>query len=227
MRRHPLTVASVVIAGVLAVLQYTVPVTVPALQRDPAALRHGEWWRLVSPLLVQTLGWYQVFANLVTLAAVGLVAERVLGRWRWVLLFLAGTVGGQVAAYAWHEGGGGDSIAICGLAAGLVVARPPRAGTALVVAYVAALTGWGLWGVVAAGLACLAGAVAGYAAPRLARAGAAGGALVLLADRDLHGAALTAGLVAAVAMACAARWRWANPASGKGTQYAGLADPRR
>jgi hypothetical protein len=47
----------------------------------------------VSPLLVQTLGWYQVLANLVTLAATGVAAERVLGRWRWVLGFLAGTAG--------------------------------------------------------------------------------------------------------------------------------------
>jgi membrane associated rhomboid family serine protease len=198
--RQRLTVASLVVAGVMAVLQYAVPATIPALQRDPTALRHGEWWRLVSPLLVQTLGWYQVLANLVTLAAIGLVAERVLGRWRWVLMFLAGTVGGQVAAYAWHEGGGGDSIAICGLAAGLVVARPSREATALVVAYIAALTGRGLWGVAAAGLACVAGAVAGYAVPRLSLAGAAVCALVLLAARDLHGAALTAGLLAAVAI---------------------------
>ena len=109
-----------------------------------------------------------------------------------------------MAAYAWHEGGGGDSIAICGLAAGLVVARPSWEATALVVAYIAALTGWGLWGVAAAGLACVAGAVAGYAAPRPSLAGAAVCAVVLLADRDLHGAALTAGLLAAVAIEFAA-----------------------
>jgi Rhomboid family len=86
---------------------------------------------LITPLLVQTLGWYEVVANLVTLALVGLVAEVLLGRWRWVVLFVAGTVGGQVAANAWSEPGGGDSIAICGLAAGVVIAllpgpAPPR-----------------------------------------------------------------------------------------------------
>jgi membrane associated rhomboid family serine protease len=196
-RRYRLTAAAVAVACVAAVAQYAVPAAIPALQRDPGALRHGEWWRLVSPLLVQTLGWYQVLANLVTLAVIGAAAEPVLGRWRWVLAFLAGTAGGQVAAYLWHEGGGGDSIAICGLAAAVALATPSRAVSALVVAYVGALTGWGLWGVAAAGLACVAGAVLGYAVPRLSLVGTVGCALVLLAARDLHGAALTAGLVAA------------------------------
>src|SRR3989442_9520440 len=62
------------VAVLAAILQYTVPGFGPALQRDPTALAHGEWWRLVSPLFVQTLGWYQVLANLVTLALFGVLA---------------------------------------------------------------------------------------------------------------------------------------------------------
>lgn len=203
-----LTGCAVGIAVVAAILQYTVSGIGPALQRDPDALAHGQWWRLVTPLLVQTLGWYQVLANLVTLAFVGAVAERLLGRWRWLLLFLAGTAAGQLAAYAWHEPGGGASIAICGLAGGValaLLASPgpvPRIPAYAVVLYIVALAGWGLYGVVAAGLACLAAIALWYALrrvphiDRLALAGTVACALVLALRRDLHGISLTAGMAA-------------------------------
>lgn len=109
------------VAAVAAVVQYATPSVVPVLEREPGALEAGQWWRLVTPLFVQTLGWYQVVTNLITLAVVGVVAERLFGRWQWVALFAAGTICGQIAAYAWREPGGGDSIAICGLAGGVVV----------------------------------------------------------------------------------------------------------
>ena len=130
MRPKPiLTLTAVGVATIAAVIQYTVPSAVPVLQRAPGTPEATQWWRLVTPLLVQTLGWYQVVTNLVTLALVGIVAERELGRWRWLLLFIAGTIGGQLAAYLQHEPGGGDSIAICGLAGGTVIhllARRPH-----------------------------------------------------------------------------------------------------
>ncbi|GAA4736615.1 rhomboid family intramembrane serine protease [Phytohabitans rumicis] len=110
------TVVASSAAILAAVVQYAAPAVVPLLQRDPEGLADGQVWRLLTPLLVQTLGWYQVVANLVTLATVGVAAERLLGRWRWGVLFAAGTASGQVAAYASGEPGGGDSIAICGLA---------------------------------------------------------------------------------------------------------------
>jgi hypothetical protein len=66
-----LTAVATTVALGAAVVQYAVPDAVPALRRDPVALAHGQWWRAVTPLLVQTLGWYQVLTNLVTLALVG------------------------------------------------------------------------------------------------------------------------------------------------------------
>jgi membrane associated rhomboid family serine protease len=216
-----LTIIAVTGALAAAAVQYTVPAAVPALQRDPSALRHGEVWRLVTPLLVQTLGWYQVAANLATLVVVGLATERVLGGWRWAALFTAGAAGGQFAAYAWHEPGGGDSIAICGLAGGLAVAlladrtKPPRLAADTVVYYVVALTGWGLRGAVAAGVACMAAAVGIYGlrragmpgVHRLALACTVVCALGLATLRDLHGASLTAGMALMAALVVAARLR--------------------
>jgi hypothetical protein len=206
-----------VVACAAAVLQYSVPAVVPALERTPSGLPRGEYWRLVTPLLVQTLGWYQVLANLVTLAVIGAVAEWVLGcRW-WLTLGIAGTVGGQLAAYRWHEWGGGDSIAICGLAAGVLVAQlvgrdpPVRWAADAVLYYIVALAGWGLVGVVGGGLAVVA-AVAGLwlvcrispaGGYRLALAAAGFCALGLATLRDLHGAALTAAMLpSAIMLVC-------------------------
>ncbi len=198
------TVVAVGLALVAAVVQYTVPVAIPVLQRQSRGLPPGQWWRLVTPLLVQTLGWYQVVTNLVTLAAVGVVAEWQLGRWRWAALFAAGTVGGQVAAYAWHSPGGGDSIAICGLAGGVVawlLARPERSerwAVPVVVCYVAALTGWGLHGIRFAAVAVVAAVVALLVvrARRIVLVGAVVCALVLAVHDDLHGVSLVAGMIA-------------------------------
>ncbi|PRY40443.1 rhomboid family intramembrane serine protease [Umezawaea tangerina] len=196
-RRTPiLTAIACAVASAAAVAQYAVPGMIPALERGP------DWWRLVTPLLVQTLGWYQVVTNLVTLALVGAAAERATGRWRWVVLFAAGTAGGQIAAYSWHEPGGGDSIAICGLAGGLVVWL--LAGTAtpwaswVVVGYVAMLTGWGLSGIRAAAAAALVAVVVLVVVrdKRFVLAGAVVCALVLAAASDLHGVSLVAGMLA-------------------------------
>jgi hypothetical protein len=217
-RRWPvLTTVALVVACAAAVVQYTVPAAVPALERTPSGLPRGEYWRLVTPLLVQTLGWYQVLANLATLAVIGAVTEWVLGcRW-WLTLVIAGTAGGQLAAYHWHEWGGGDSIAICGLAAGVLVTQlvgrdpPVRWAADAVLYYIVALAGWGLVGIVGAGLAVVA-AVAGLwlvrridpaGGYRLALAATGLGALGLAALRDLHGAALTAAmLLSAIVLIC-------------------------
>jgi hypothetical protein len=218
-RRFPmLTAVATGVAVAAAAAQYTIPAMIPALQRTPGGgLPDGQWWRLVTPLLVQTLGWYQVAANLVTLPVIGAVTERLLGRGWWLALAAAGTAGGELAAYHWRDPGGGDSIAICGLAAGVIVTLlvRPAAGTRFahraVVYYVAALTGWGFSGFRAAALACL---VAGIGMAVLGRAGVPGAdgiALVVCVvsalalaglEEDLHGASLTAGfLVTAVVLA--------------------------
>jgi hypothetical protein len=180
------------------------------LARDEHALVHGQWWRLVTPLLVQTLGWYQVLANLATLPVVGVVAEDRLGRAGWIVCAASGTAGGQLSAYAQHEPGGGDSILIAGLAGGMLVhlvatgrrAAAPRWYGIVALGYLAALTGWsvrGAWGAAVAGTLTVALLAADR---RLEVPGALAARLImaLLAVRgDLHGAACTAGAgVAAV-----------------------------
>jgi membrane associated rhomboid family serine protease len=235
-----LTTAAVTAATLAAIVQYAAPGSIAALERDPAGLANGQWWRAVTPLAVQTLGWYQVLANLVTLALIGLVAERLLGRRRWGVLFVAGTLGGQVAAYAWHEPGGGDSIAVCGLAGGVVVALlaapapvPPLAARTMI-CYIAALTGWGLRGTIGAGLGVLGAAVLLYgprprtwpAPERLALVGAAGCCVALSYVGDLQGVSLLSG-AAAMTLVLAAGQRaragaWASPARARDRETGAL-----
>lgn len=216
-----LTAVATAVAAAAAVAQYIIPAMIPALQRVPGGgVPNGQWWRLVTPLLVQTLGWYQVAANLITLPIIGAVAERLLGRGWWLALAAAGTAGGELAAYHWHDPGGGDSIAICGLAAGVIVTLlvRPAAGSRFarqaVVCYAAALTGWGFFGFRAAGLACLLAAIGLAVLHRTGRPGAdriallacVASALALATlEKDLHGASLITGfLVTAAALTVAA-----------------------
>lgn len=202
-----LTLAATGIALAAAVCQYAIGGMVQALERAPGGLPDGQWWRLVTPVLVQTDGWYQIVSNLVTLVLLGIAAEWLLGRRWWLALIAAGTVGGQAAAYAWQVWGGGSSIAICGLAGGIVIAqlaqraRPSRVGAGTAIYYIAVLTGWGLGGVGLAELAAVAAAIAWHV-PRLAWPASAATAerivlaatipcaVVLITQRSLHGAAL-------------------------------------
>jgi membrane associated rhomboid family serine protease len=214
------TLVATAVAAAAAVAQYTLPAMTPALQRGNVLPAPGQWWRLVTPLLVQTLGWYQVVANLVTLVIIGAITECLLGRWLWLALFCAGTLGGQAAAFAWHQPGGGDSIAICGLAGGVAVAllARPSPGTwpaaQAVVLYVAALTGWGFSGARAAALACVSAWAllyglrkAGLAGvERLALTGTVVCALALATAReDLHGASLLSGMALMALLLAGAR----------------------
>lgn len=226
-RRFPvLTAVATVVALAAAAAQYAVPSMVPALQRVPGTSLQADWWRLFTPVLVQTLGWYQVAANLLTLPVLGAIAERMLGRAWWLALAAAGTAGGQLAAYHWNDPGGGDSSTICGLAAGVLVvllARPragPRLAHLAVVFYVAALTGWGCYGTRGAALACAATAAC-LAGARLVRLPAAdrialtccilAAVALVVFERDLHGASLLAGVAFTAAVVAAGARGHAEP----------------
>ncbi|MCD7097787.1 rhomboid family intramembrane serine protease [Stenotrophomonas sp. MMGLT7] len=62
-----------------------------------AALRDGSVWRLVTALFLHA-DWSHLLGNLVFLLIFGLPAERVLGPWRFLLLFLLGGAISNLAA---------------------------------------------------------------------------------------------------------------------------------
>lgn len=229
-RRLPIvTMIATGIALAAAACQYAIAGMAPALERAPGGLPHGQWWRLVTPVLVQTDGLYQVVINLVTLALLGAVTELLLGRRWWAALLCAGTLGGQIAAYAWQVPGGGASIAICGFAGGIVIMvlasrdQAPRFAAGAAVYYIAALTGWSFDDVGAAELACLVAAMLWHgprlirptgsnAAERIVLAAMIPCAIVLLVRQDLHGAALTASMLLTGALRAGLALRHRTPA---------------
>ncbi len=115
--QHPLPVATagiIAITAVLTSLQIFYPALLPALDRNLEALRAGQWWRLVTPRFVNPEIWAQ-YILLAILALVGPVVERRFGSLRWLALWFAGGLTGDVVSFAWQPRGAGASVGICGI----------------------------------------------------------------------------------------------------------------
>jgi membrane associated rhomboid family serine protease len=136
LRLPPATLA--LAAGTLAVSTWgnLDPGILDALRRDRALLRDGEWWRLVTPLVVQDGGWPGTVFNLAILLLLGATVETLFG-WRVLTgVYLSAGLASEIAAYTvmQHQGYAGNSVAVMGLA-GLLVAsylgvQPPQARVA-------------------------------------------------------------------------------------------------
>lgn len=114
---------SLAIVGVTALvtgLQFLLPEVLPALRRDLVALRAGEWWRMVTPLLVQPGGVGQVLANGLFLLMFLPLAEKIYGTGVLALYIGAGVLV-QIERYYWDPTGGGSSSAAFGVIGGLCV----------------------------------------------------------------------------------------------------------
>jgi len=212
------TLTAVVFAATLAVsvAALFIPDLMVLFTRDLAKVRQGQWWRVVTPLLVQSSGWGQLVFNLAGLAVVGAVVERRVSRTTWALIYLVGGVGSIGLGSAWHPAatGGGSSDAIAALIGTLAVllvvdGRPSGhdwAAQVYSIFFVTYLSALALGGVVASIIVADASMVILFTARRavnkmtLARAClivvAAGGAAMSLAQ-DGHGT----GMVAGIAMA--------------------------
>jgi rhomboid protease GluP len=115
-RRWPIaTVSVLVVTVVLTVLQFPFPQVRLALWRDPNALAAGQWWRLVTPLFVQNDAVWQIVVVFAFTAGIGVLAERVFGPGRWLLLYLGCGVIGQAFGYLWAPPDAGASVAGAGL----------------------------------------------------------------------------------------------------------------
>jgi rhomboid protease GluP len=115
-RRWPIATVSVLaVTTVLTVLQFPFPELRLALWRDPHALAAGQWWRLVTPLFVQYDAVWQIVVVFAFIAGIGVLAERVFGHGRWLLLYLSCGVVGQAFGYLWDPPDAGASVAAAGL----------------------------------------------------------------------------------------------------------------
>jgi membrane associated rhomboid family serine protease len=217
-RRFPWLTAVVVLTTTAGlVVEELVPGTLAHLERSPAAA-HGDWWRWLTALVVQDGHVAGGVFNILGLVLCGVAAESLVRRRTWLVAYVGAGLVGQFFGHWWQPVGGGNSVAVCGLAALLVVdlvrSRKPTFALAVwaPVMWCAALAS-ALWApllVVAVGVALLAtGPWATRSWTRaLAAAFCAGCSLALLADEDLHGGALT------VSLAVAAGVAWTSPRRG-------------
>ncbi len=115
------TLAVLFITAGLTALQFRTPVLIGALERKPDMLASGQWWRLITPILINPEGWQQIAVNLAGIAIVGILVERIFGSAGWLMLYLTGAVVGELAGWRWQPTGAGSSVAVCGLLGGLAL----------------------------------------------------------------------------------------------------------
>jgi membrane associated rhomboid family serine protease len=100
--------------------------------RDAAHINNGQWYRLITGMFFQD-GWAAgLVSNLILLAVFGTIAERVFGRWRWLVLYFGCGWLGQLISYVWlNPVGAGNSMCVAGLIGGLatlILLAPRRYG---------------------------------------------------------------------------------------------------
>src|SRR5690625_4109750 len=62
------TMAIVVVTSIVTFFQFAHPEVLSMLRRDPEGLASGEWWRMITPLLVHADGWGQYIFNIACIA---------------------------------------------------------------------------------------------------------------------------------------------------------------
>jgi membrane associated rhomboid family serine protease len=223
-RRPPwLTLTVLLLTAVPSCVQAAVPAVLRDLERTPAGLT-GQWWRSLTALVVQDGGLPGTLSNLAFLLVIGAIAEQVLTRPRWIVLYLVPGLATELIAYSWQPTGAGNSGAVCGLSGALAVLMVRDRRNAPAAAPYAQL----LWvGALAATVSAIAAVVAfaiivplfwlvaGRRIPAAAIAMVAGIAVLacgvaLAVDQNIHGAALLIGALLGVVLASPGHVRGAD-----------------
>ena len=120
-RRWPVfSLALIGVTAIISILQLIHPELLSAWQRDPYAVRSGEWWRLFTALFVQPGGLSQILANGLLMLLFVPLGERLYGSKVLVVYFAAG-VSGQIVDFLWNSGSGGSSTALFGVMGSLLI----------------------------------------------------------------------------------------------------------
>jgi hypothetical protein len=91
-----------------------------ALRRDPTELGHGQLWRLLTPVLVQSdHSLLAIIGVFVLCAVIGVAGEWLLPRSEWLLLYLLGALAGHGIGETFQPHQSGASVAFAGILGGL------------------------------------------------------------------------------------------------------------
>ncbi|HEY4852552.1 MAG TPA: VC0807 family protein [Streptosporangiaceae bacterium] len=122
-RRPALTAVVCGVTLAVSIAALASPALMRLFVRNLPHLLTGQWWRVVTPVLVQPSGWGQLVFNLLGIAVIGAALQRRLGWAGWSLIYLAGGPGTIALYIAWHPGdtGGGSSAAVAALIGALAV----------------------------------------------------------------------------------------------------------
>ncbi|MBF6331228.1 rhomboid family intramembrane serine protease [Nocardia transvalensis] len=120
--RPALTATVFLITTATGVAQLAYPALFDHVRRDPSRIDAGQWWRLLTAMFFQD-GWAAgLIFNLMILLVFGAIAERVLGRARWLLMYFGCGLFGQAMSYLWlHSTGAGNSMCVAGLVGALTL----------------------------------------------------------------------------------------------------------
>jgi rhomboid protease GluP len=138
-----MTAAVFVVTSALTALSLVHPGVLLALMRSPRVLQ-GEVWRLLTAIFVERGGWPEITLNLVTLAVIGTVTERLWGSRRWLVFYVGGGLSGELAGLAWRPVGAGSSVALLGLLGACAIAVVRRRGLWRLFPLLVVATGIGL-----------------------------------------------------------------------------------
>jgi membrane associated rhomboid family serine protease len=125
-----LTAVVFVVTLAVSVAALVSPALMRLFVRDRPLLLAGQWWRVVTPVVVQPSGWGQLVFNLLGIAVVGAALQRHLGWAGWSLIYLVGGSGSIAVYSAWHpaDTGGGSSAAVAALIGALAILLAVRDG---------------------------------------------------------------------------------------------------
>jgi hypothetical protein len=123
LKKEPLVAPALMLSPtvLLTVLGAHHPALFLALRRDPAALKAGQWWRVISPVLIQPDPFWATLSLFLLMAIVGGLAVQLFGWRRSLLLYLVGALVGHAVGELWQPYRAGCSVAGCGLVGGLIV----------------------------------------------------------------------------------------------------------
>jgi hypothetical protein len=102
-RLPALTFAVLAVTLAVSVTALLSPALMNASTRDLPQLRAGQWWRVVTPVLVQPSGWGQLVFNLLGLLVVGIALQRHVGWSSWLSIYVVGGVGSVAVVSAWNR----------------------------------------------------------------------------------------------------------------------------